>query len=75
METWALPQIDLERCNRCGQCVERCPTQAVDMTAEGPRISRRGDCTYCTECEAVCPEGAITCGYDIVWGDAVGGAA
>jgi len=73
METWALPQIDLQRCNRCGVCVERCPTRAVDMTDEGPRIARPGDCTYCTACEAVCPEGAIHCGYEIVWGDAAQG--
>jgi NAD-dependent dihydropyrimidine dehydrogenase PreA subunit len=43
------------------------------MTDEGPRIARPGDCTYCTDCEAVCPEGAIQCGYEIVWGDAAQG--
>jgi formate hydrogenlyase subunit 6/NADH:ubiquinone oxidoreductase subunit I len=69
MEMWALPQIDLQLCSLCGVCVERCPTKAVDMTDDGPHIARPEDCTYCTDCEAVCPEGAIACGYEIVWGE------
>jgi len=67
MAKWALPEIDLSLCDRCGRCVERCPTGAVEMTPSGPVIVRPDDCTYCTECEAVCPQGAIKCGYEIVW--------
>jgi ferredoxin len=67
MDEWALPQINLELCNRCGTCVEQCPGQAVEMTAFGPSFVRPMDCTYCAECEGVCPEGAITCAYVIVW--------
>jgi NAD-dependent dihydropyrimidine dehydrogenase PreA subunit len=65
---WALPQIDLNRCDRCGICVEQCPANAVELGAVGPFIARPEDCTYCTECEAFCPRGAITCPYEIVWG-------
>ncbi|MEE9616528.1 MAG: 4Fe-4S binding protein [Anaerolineae bacterium] len=72
MENWALPEINLQRCNRCGICVERCPTDAVEMRTvemrtEGPFIVRPSDCTYCALCEALCPQGAITCAYEIVW--------
>lgn len=66
---WALPQIDLVLCNRCGNCIERCPTHAVEMRPPGPAIVRPDDCTYCTACESVCPEGAISCPYEIVWGE------
>jgi ferredoxin len=64
---WAVPTINLERCDRCGRCVETCPTGAVEMRADGPVIVRPDDCTYCTDCESVCPRGAIRCPYEIVW--------
>jgi ferredoxin len=65
---WTVPTIDLAECDRCGRCIEACPTGAVEMRAEGPVIVRPADCTYCTDCEAVCPQGAIRCPYEIVWG-------
>ena len=64
---WAVPTIILELCDRCGRCVETCPTGAVEMRADRPVIVRPDDCTYCTDCEAVCPHGAIQCPYEIVW--------
>ena len=69
MEPWALPQIELQLCNRCGHCVEQCPVSAVEMKADGPSIVRPRECTYCALCEEICPEGAITCTYEIVWGE------
>ena len=72
MSSWTLPEIDSDLCNQCGRCIEYCPSRAVEMTQSGPVIVRPGDCTYCTECEAVCPQGAIRCGYEIVWGAADG---
>jgi NAD-dependent dihydropyrimidine dehydrogenase PreA subunit len=67
MEEKAFPQFDLDRCDRCGRCVEQCPTGAVEMTSAGPFIARLADCTYCAQCEALCPQGAILCSYEIVW--------
>ena len=67
MQNWALPEINYALCDRCGRCVEGCPTGAVDMTAQGPIIARPDDCTYCAQCDALCPQGAITCTYEIVW--------
>jgi formate hydrogenlyase subunit 6/NADH:ubiquinone oxidoreductase subunit I len=67
MEDWVLPEINQTLCNRCGTCVERCPTGAVDMGSEGPFIACIGDCTYCAICDAICPQGAITCTFEIVW--------
>ena len=68
MQDWALPEIDLALCDRCGDCVEQCPTEAVEMGLEGPVVIRPADCDYCALCDAICPQGAITCVYEIVWG-------
>lgn len=67
MEEWALPEIDLALCDRCGTCVEACPTEAVEMGAQGPSFARPVDCTYCAMCEVTCPQGAIKCMFEIVW--------
>lgn len=68
MTDWTLPTIDVSLCNRCGACVQQCPTGAVEMEQDGPVIARPRDCTYCALCDTICPQGAITCGYEIVWG-------
>jgi len=68
MTDWALPIINLNKCDRCGRCVSECPTGAVEMGADGPVIVRPGDCDYCSECEVLCPQEAIQCPYEIVWG-------
>lgn len=65
---WAVPTIDRTRCDACGVCVEECPTGAVELGPDGPSIVRPSDCTYCTACEAVCPQQAIRCPYEVVWG-------
>jgi NAD-dependent dihydropyrimidine dehydrogenase PreA subunit len=66
-QEWALPEIDLASCNRCGVCVAQCPAGAAEMGVDGPFIARPSDCTYCAVCEAICPQGAIACVYEIVW--------
>lgn len=69
MENWALPDISYALCDRCGLCVESCPTHAVVMTSQGPSITRPAACTYCARCDAVCPRGAIVCSFVLVWDD------
>lgn len=72
METgthWVLPDIDEATCIRCGQCVARCPAEAVAMADSGPVIVKPAACTYCGICESLCPAGAVTLSYLIVWDD------
>jgi MinD superfamily P-loop ATPase len=68
MQEWALPEINMQLCNQCSTCVQECPTSAIEMGPKGPLIVRPDDSSYCAVCDALCPQGAITCPYEIVWG-------
>ena len=63
----AVPRINYLLCDRCGACVVHCRSHAVEMLAQGPVIVRPEDCTYCTDCETVCPQAAIACPFEIRW--------
>jgi NAD-dependent dihydropyrimidine dehydrogenase PreA subunit len=62
-----LPIINLERCDRCGVCIAGCPENALTMTDQGPSFIIPVTCTYCTDCEALCPQGAIRTPFTVVW--------
>jgi polyferredoxin len=59
----------LERCIRCGECVQACPTNFIQMAGLEAGVeavwtpvanARTGYCDYrCTSCTGVCPSGAI----------------
>jgi formate hydrogenlyase subunit 6/NADH:ubiquinone oxidoreductase subunit I len=75
--TCALPQIDETRCTLCGLCVEACPCHAVELEEQGPVFTCPEACPHaptCAEtpdcsclCEEVCPTGAISCPFEIVF--------
>lgn len=57
-----------ERCKGCGFCVEYCPRDVLELSADfnskgyHPPVAKRIDhCTTCGLCEALCPEFAINC--------------
>ena len=53
------PEIDLEKCTRCGECVERCPSRAIVLDKKENDIGINYDeCVFCTLCEEICPVGA-----------------
>jgi len=62
----ALPEIDHDKCTGCGDCVELCRTEAVDLLEGKAVIVRPQDCDYCTDCEGFCPFGAIRCPFEIL---------
>ena len=66
----AIPEIDLSKCDGCGVCVERCPSAATGLVNAKLVIVRPEDCTYCADCEALCPTGAISCPFEIVLSNA-----
>lgn len=51
--------IDLSKCNGCGQCVEACPFQALSLVEE--KIVRHDEkCLDCSHCVYLCPEGVYS---------------
>jgi NAD-dependent dihydropyrimidine dehydrogenase PreA subunit len=64
---YIIPTINLERCDRCGKCVDLCPEDALRMTDQGPVFNHPITCTYCSICEDVCPQSAIRAPLKVQW--------
>jgi NAD-dependent dihydropyrimidine dehydrogenase PreA subunit len=72
-EIW-MPQIDIDLCIGCGDCIVTCPTDALALgngtacpeLAEVAVLAEPDACNYCGECESICPVGAIALPYQIV---------
>jgi len=45
------------RCLRCGQCVDACPSEAISLDGDHP-VTDTEICRLCGECIDVCPAGA-----------------
>jgi MinD superfamily P-loop ATPase len=66
-----VPQIDLNRCDRCGACVDLCQFKAIsrfgDIMMQTPEL-----CHGCGGCLAICAQKAITPGQrqlgEVIWG-------
>ncbi len=54
-------QIDAERCQKCGKCVQICPTIfAQDAKGAIPHLLDTTQCIECGHCVAICPSEAIS---------------
>jgi NAD-dependent dihydropyrimidine dehydrogenase PreA subunit len=67
MKKEAQPVINYNLCTKCGVCITGCPEYALFMTSKGPVLKEPALCTYCTECENICPTGAIRTPLTISW--------
>jgi formate hydrogenlyase subunit 6/NADH:ubiquinone oxidoreductase subunit I len=50
-----LPVVEAERCDRCSQCVEACPLQAIRLVPEGVEVTAER-CIFCAACAQACPD-------------------
>ncbi len=58
--TYHLSIIDPDLCSGCGVCVERCPTDAIQLNDDGTAERDEKSCFGCGICARFCPEGAIS---------------
>jgi len=54
-----LPVISAERCTRCGDCVDCCPTECLVAVGGLAELGWPDRCVGCTICEQICPAEAI----------------
>jgi ferredoxin len=58
--TYHLSVIDQEVCTGCGVCVERCPTEAIELNDNEEAVRDENACFGCGICARFCPEEAIS---------------
>ena len=51
--------IDRSSCNSCGDCLEVCPSDAIEYNTDGKAVIDQSKCTSCGDCIKICPQGAI----------------
>ena len=62
-----MPVIDQSKCNGCGLCLGVCACKALVLVDNVIIVIETEECHWCTECEAICPTGAISCAFEIVF--------
>jgi MinD superfamily P-loop ATPase len=64
-----MPEIDREKCQGCGLCVSVCACGALVLVDNIVAAVEVGECGWCALCELVCPNEAIRCPFEIVFGE------
>jgi Fe-S-cluster-containing hydrogenase component 2 len=52
-------QVDKEKCEGCGDCVDACPSSAIEMVEQKAQI-KTDECIDCGACVDACPSKAIS---------------
>ncbi len=69
----ARPEVEfLARCDGCRACSDACPQHILKIADGAPQMDfslGAGECTFCGECTAACPTGALdaACARDWSW--------
>lgn len=63
-----IPEIDHKKCDGCGLCVSVCLQHCLVLIDDVVALIEDVECDWCTQCEAVCNAGAISCPFEIVLG-------
>ncbi len=53
------PIIDEDKCQQCGDCMDVCPTDVMEMDEGVTKVANPADCLGCDSCIAVCEPEAI----------------
>jgi NAD-dependent dihydropyrimidine dehydrogenase PreA subunit len=61
-----LPEIKMDACDGCGDCLLACETGALGLADDKVVLARPEQCQYDGNCEPVCPAGAISLPYAVV---------
>ena len=51
-------KVDQEKCTGCGECVESCPVEAIELDGDVAKVDE-DTCSDCGACVDVCPVEAI----------------
>ncbi|HEX59138.1 MAG TPA: DNA-directed RNA polymerase subunit D [Methanomicrobia archaeon] len=57
-------EIDEEKCDACGKCVEECPKRILEVSLGTVTVKDEKLCSLCKLCESVCDRNAIKVLYD-----------
>ncbi len=52
--------IDNDKCTGCGECVDICPAEVLELEKEKCVAANIEECLGCESCVETCPESAIT---------------
>ena len=65
-----MPVIDRQKCQGCGLCVSVCACGILVLRENKATLEKKEEChgctNWCTVCESVCPNQAISCSFEIV---------